>query len=89
MATTIVDAPDMDNRSSSAAVSNASLLPNSSNPTSLHTQMSRKIKVEGRDAHLSFVTPSAKTITHGRTLIWSFSTSQGMFSTKTRKNRVL
>jgi hypothetical protein len=41
-----------------------------------------------KNAYLSFVTPSIKTITHGRTLMPNFSTSQGTFSTNTRRNRV-
>lgn len=78
------------NRSSSVAVSNASLFPRSSNPTSLCLIVS--IAVGGQNlimVDLSLDTPSMKHITQGRILIPSFSTSQGTFSTNTRKNRVV
>ena len=42
-----------------------------------------------KTTYLSFVTPSTKHMTQGNTLIDSFSTSQGIFSTKTRRKRVL
>jgi hypothetical protein len=42
-----------------------------------------------KTTYLSFVTPSTKQMTQGNTLMDNFSTSQGMFSTNTRKKRVL
>jgi hypothetical protein len=39
-------------------------------------------------SHRSFVTPFTKQITQGSTLIESFSTSHGVFSTNTRQKRV-
>jgi len=83
--------PECNSLSSSTAVSKPSSFPNSSKPTSLGVWISRvsTTPVWCVLAYLSFVTPSTKHITHGRTLIANFSTSQGVFSTKTRMNRVL
>lgn len=74
--------------SSSTAVLNESVLPSSSKPTTLDIDQFLTCEWDA-STHLSFATPFTKMITHGSTLICSFSTSQGMFSTKTRTNRVL
>ena len=83
-----MDKPLFKSLSSSTAVPKPSLLPSSSKPTNLPRFSELFYVIGEKERNLSRDTPSMKQITHGKTLIESFSTSQGMFSTKTRINRV-
>lgn len=84
----IVDSPDCSNRSSRVAVANLSLLPSSSKPTILVGSQWTSPAPRANIADLSFETPFMKVITHGRTLMPSFSTRNGTFSTNTRMKSV-
>ena len=84
-----LSSPDIDNLNSNVTVSNASSLPSSSNPINLDVPLLVPFQpAYDPNTHRSFDTPSMKHTTQGSTLIISFSTSHGTFSTNTRINRV-
>src|SRR5258707_11694692 len=82
--------PLCSSRSSRVAVEKVSLFPSSSNPIILEQMMKYQVSSASCDRlshYLSFDMPLTKHITQGRTLMPSFSTRKGTFSTNTRRKR--
>ena len=81
--------PVCNSRSSRVAVPKLSTFPSSSKPMILIAKLKAERLTISRYTCLSLETPFIKQTTQGKTWIPSFSTRNGTFSTKTRKNLVL